>query len=189
MSSRNLSLFVLALSVLTVVALEGLRQHRLANPSLPMIGEVQQFTLVDSAGSEFNSHSLLGKPWVMNVFFTSCKGPCPRTSAELVRLQREVPQLHAVSISVDPQTDTPEVLEEYARKLGGDVSRWHLLTGQEGELRTLVAETLRLAPADNLLTHSTTLALIDPLMNVRGYYRADDSGDLEQLRRDAASLF
>ncbi|MEY2745230.1 MAG: hypothetical protein RL112_272, partial [Planctomycetota bacterium] len=82
-----------------------------------------------------------------------------------------------VTISVDPEHDTPEVLAEYARALGADESRWLFLTGTPEAVRSVSVESFMLpierdpaAPVGQLVTHRTVLAVVDAQGQVRGYY-------------------
>jgi protein SCO1/2 len=118
------------------------------------------------------------------------------------RMKALGPQLAAgvrrVSVSVDPVHDTPAVLEGYARQHGAVAPDWLFLTGEEGEMRRLAVEGLKLgvaptAPndpraAEEPVTHSTRFVLVDGKGRVRGYYDAFDEGAVGKLLRDAARL-
>lgn len=73
-----------------------------------------------------------GRPVVLSFIFTSCTTICPMISATLAQVQRELgparERVHLVSISIDPEFDTPERLHEYASKLGAG-PEWQHYTG------------------------------------------------------------
>ncbi len=101
------------------------------------------FLLVDQEGRSVGLADLRGKAVVLDFIFTHCPGPCPVLTGILKDTQAALsPELRErtwfVSISIDPERDTPEVLAEYAAERGLDLSDWSLLTGSgEGIDRVL----------------------------------------------------
>jgi len=106
--------------------------------------DVPDVTLVNQRGENVDLKSVLdpGAPVALNFVFTTCTTICPVMTATFSRLQRELgddaADLHLVSISIDPEYDTPPVLGAYARKYGAD-TQWQFLTGG----RTEIAEVLQ----------------------------------------------
>lgn len=113
-------------------ALGGPEMH--GNPE----GAKKYFTdtvLVNQDGKpmRFYTDLLAGKTVVINVFFTSCKGVCPILSQKVAAIQERLGErlgkdLHLISISVDPETDTPERLKEYSRRFKA-ADGWYFLGG------------------------------------------------------------
>ena len=94
---------------------------------------------------------LRGKVWIANFIYTHCTDTCPLQSAQMARLQEELktePDFRLVSITVDPEQDTPETLTEYATRFGADRERWLFLTGAKRALYALAVEGFRLSVAD-----------------------------------------
>jgi protein SCO1/2 len=93
--------------------------------------EVPAVKLVDQRGKEVDLRALLStsQPVALNFIFTSCRTICPVLSASLAGLRREVKgDVTFVSVTIDPEYDTPRVLDAYAKRF--DVGpRWTLLTG------------------------------------------------------------
>jgi protein SCO1/2 len=92
------------------------------------------FRLTDQDGKTVALEDLRGKAVVLDFVYTHCTGPCP----VLTGLQRDVQRaltpeqrqkIHFVSITLDPERDTPEVLRAYALARGADLSSWSFLTG------------------------------------------------------------
>src|SRR5258706_14887235 len=84
--------------------------------ALPKRFEVPRFSLTERSGKPFDSASLAGKVWVADFFFTECQGTCLMLSnrfAEIHKATRDMPGVHFVSVSTDPEKDTPEVLRQY----------------------------------------------------------------------------
>jgi len=125
----------------------GIRMMPDRNPPLPVIGTVPDFSLVSSERETIERNDLLGHPWVVDLMFTSCAGVCPRMTTEMARLESgagDIPEAKFVSISVDPERDTPEVLAAYAKKLGVGSERWFFLTGSQEEVHALASAGLYL---------------------------------------------
>jgi protein SCO1 len=103
--------------------------------------KIPSFTLIDQEGDPFNAESKLrGKIVAINFIYTTCSDVCPLFTVEFARLQqalRSQTQLNSflVSITTDPEIDSPKVLKAYARRFGADFHNWAFLTGDESRLR------------------------------------------------------
>ena len=101
------------------------------------------FALIDQEGEPVSSDALRGKVLLVDFVFTQCPGPCPILTSRHVSLQRELsPELRArtrfVSISLDPERDTPEALRAYAEARGADLADWSFLTGEAEAVAAVV---------------------------------------------------
>lgn len=153
-----------------------------------ILGNAPQFTLTDSQGASFNSEALAGKVWVLNFFFTSCDGPCPKMNGELVRLANDYNgKVEFLSITSDPETDTAPVLAAYKKKMGGDALSWTLLTGAQDEVVRIAKKGFGFAAGEPSL-HTTRFILVDKTGKVRGYYSSDRPEELTTLRATLDSL-
>src|SRR5690348_15849380 len=86
---------------------------------LPCYGVVPDFTLTDLTGQQFSSKDKLdGHIWIADFIFSNCTGPCPRMSAQFRRIRRDIGDngLKFVSFTIDPDRDTPAVLDEYGKR-------------------------------------------------------------------------
>lgn len=171
---------------------------RLGSP-LPKLGEPIEFLAPAVSGAQTLSLSgtaLRGRVWVADFVFTSCSGPCPTLSANMAKLQKRLSDKVAlVSFSVDPETDTFEVLGEYAARLGALPGRWYFARLEPGPLYQLVNAGFRLpifidpkADPGSRTIHTTKFVLVDASGTVRGYYDGMLESGLRQLERDAAKL-
>jgi protein SCO1/2 len=159
--------------------------------NLPSLGLVPDFTLTGETGKSFGSADLDGKIWVADFFFTTCQGPCPRMSTQMSGVQKAVeryPEVHLVSFTIDPRTDTPPVLAAYARRYKANPERWHFLTGTPGALNRLSYDTFHLGPVDGSLQHSTRFVLIDGSRRIRAYYLTAEKESIPQLLSDIEKL-
>jgi protein SCO1/2 len=162
--------------------------------TLPVLYEGPAFSLTDQDGRPFGSNDLRGKVWVADFIFTTCPGACPKMTMRMSGLQKGVPDpnVHFVSFTVDPERDTPEVLQKYAQGYDADSARWHFLTGPKSALFDAAAGMkLTAAPAGTFgpdIVHAEKFLLLDGDNRVRGIYDSTDEQDLKKLAADAASL-
>lgn len=195
---RGLLWGFLVVALLLVAAATLLQRMRRPEP-LPVYGQLPEFSLVNRDGRTIRLEDLAGAPWVADFIFTRCPASCPMMSARMARLERSLPRdldLLLVSISVDPEHDTPEVLERYARKYQAP-ERWLFLTGEREDVRKLSIEGFKLGlemdPPPEMagpepILHSTRFVLVDGEGRIRGYYEAFDEASTEKLRRDLLRL-
>ncbi len=165
---------------------------------LPKIVQLPDFSLVDTQGKTVSLKDLSGRPWVADLIFTSCSGICPRMTGEMQRLGSDtddLDDLRFVSITVDPERDTPEVLAAYAARAGADPARWLFLTGEREEIWRLAGEGLLLPVAkgnvklgDEEIIHSQRFVLVDSEGAVRGTYDVRDAEALARLRNDIRQI-
>lgn len=166
---------------------------------LPHLGELPAFSLVDHRGEPVTREALGGGPWVADFVFTRCKSVCPLMTEKMAALGPKLPAgVRRVSVSVDPEHDTPEVLAGYAAEHAGGDPSWLFLTGDGDAVRQLVVGGFKLglaqtppddpAFAQDPITHSTRFVLVDATGAIRGYYDAFDPEDVETLARHAAAL-
>lgn len=169
------------------LVLAGCARHE----ALPVYGRVPAFVLTSQTGATFDSKTLAGKIWVADFFFTTCMGPCPRMSALMHSVQKRIadlPDVRLVSLSVDPEHDTPPVLAAYAQRFRADPSRWYLLTGSPATLNTLDRDAFKMGNVDGTFTHSTLFALVDRQGVIRGYYDTGEGQSLDPLIADIRGL-
>jgi SCO1/SenC len=114
-----------------IMAVPLLRQRlELPLPPPPVLGSVPAFRLVDQTGAVFGPERLAGRVWVANFIFTRCPSICPEMTGRLVRLQPRLGEaVELVSVSVDPDYDTPEQMRAFAERHRANSPRWHFLTG------------------------------------------------------------
>ena len=164
--------------------------------ALPVLGAVPPFTLTERAGTPLGTRDLAGHVWVADFIFTRCPDFCPALTARMKGLQDVLaaPEdaVRLVSITVDPEHDTPEVLRDYATRNGARPG-WLFLTGPREHIASLLRDGFRVAyasdgPPESPITHSDRFVLVDRQLRIRGYYHGTDEHDLGRLARDAAAL-
>ncbi len=118
---------------------------------LEVYGRVPDFSLIERSGRRVSLTDLTGKVWIANFFYTECTDTCPLQSAHMARLQADLAEaedVRLVSISVEPEHDTPGVLAEYAAGFRADPERWLFLTGPRDAIYRLAIEGFRLGVVD-----------------------------------------
>ena len=158
---------------------------------LPVLSVVPAFELTSENGAPFGSANLAGKIWVADFIFTTCPGPCPRMSSQMRRIQEmtaALPQVELVSITVNPDVDTPTVLAEYAKRYLANPARWHFLSGKMETLHKLKREGFKLGDVTGNLEHSTRFVLIDRKGRVRAYYATLDGDPVPRVVADVRRL-
>jgi protein SCO1/2 len=168
----------------------------------PHILRVGEFELVDHRAQPFGSRDLAGHVWVVNFIFTTCTDICPLSSSQMANLQRRLPDpsIRFVSISVDPEVDSPAALAAYSQAFMDDSGRWVFLSGSSSAVRSVVRERLRVDPGERIarsgaggdadgytIAHSRSFLLVDREGVLRGTYTMDGEGQA-RLQRDALAL-
>jgi protein SCO1/2 len=185
--TRNPYVWGFLIGIVTLTAIRPLLRHVPDPP--PVLGHVPEFSLVDQDGKPFGSAQLSGQVYIASFFFTSCRSICPAIMHGMGRLQkgfeeREIQGIRLVSITVDPEHDTPEALRKYGTDLGVRPSRWTLLTGDPESIRRVVVDGFK-TPMDRApggpetpmdIAHTGKVVLVDGSGNVRGYYDTTELG-------------
>jgi protein SCO1/2 len=169
--------------------------NHFANRSLGSYGAVPSFQFVNQNGQRFGTGQLTGKIWIADFIFTACPGPCPMISSRMSELQKPLSDtdVHLVSFTVDPDKDTPEVLNGYAEKLHAQPGRWDFLTGSKSSIYGLSRIGFKLGVSDNegdggTPLHSTRMILVDRRGQIRGYYDAMAADGVTKLLADTSHL-
>ncbi|MGH7144637.1 MAG: SCO family protein [Planctomycetota bacterium] len=159
--------------------------------------EIPDFAFTERSGRTIRRADLLGHWCVIDFIFTNCAGSCPIMTGSLRRVQdtcKDLPKLLLVSITVDPDRDTPEQLSSYARSQGADPQRWLFLTGKEKALADFSHQAFLLAAARNPntspssveqeFTHSTRVIELNPQGEVVAMYTGTDPDQIQALIAD-----
>lgn len=155
---------------------------------------VADFEFTECRGGTVSKKDLLGKPWLASFIFTRCAGTCPRITASMRELQRDLrdADVRFVSFTVDPEFDTPEVLRKYAEEHRAEEGRWLFLTGDQGATYQLIWKSFKLpvkeitgperTPGFEIL-HSNNIMLVDERGVVVGKYDGTNEVEVARLRR------
>ncbi|MFA5060079.1 MAG: SCO family protein [Candidatus Omnitrophota bacterium] len=187
LAQNKIFIFFSIFSVLVIAVVYQLSPQK----KLPVLGNVVDFSLLDSTQKQVSLSNFKNKVWVANFFFTTCGSICPMMTQNMMKVYKRFlddPDVHYVSISVNPEFDSPEILTRYAQKYGADPLKWHFLTGPRESIQELAVKGFKVGTVDEPVFHSSYFILIDKNANIRGYYDGITQKGVDQLTADIALL-
>ena len=191
-------IILLAGTLLLAFMLAQLRVRFQRQP-LPVYGQVADFTLTNQNSEPISLKNLRGHVWIADIIFTRCPGPCRRMSKRMKEIQDALPassQARLVTLTTDPDYDTPPILKKEAARIGADPNRWIFLTGPPKDIAKLATDSLKLAAlekpvneresANDLFVHSTIFVIVDKKGQLRRVLETEGEGiDPKQVVSDA----
>jgi protein SCO1/2 len=180
----------LCFGLLGLIYLAGLtKMERARQSNLPVISRISDFTLTNQNGQVTTLADLSNHIWVADIIFTRCAGPCPRMTGQMKSLQDSLPSTSAaklVTLTTDPDYDTPEVLKKYGDRFGANYGRWTFLTGTKLEIAGLASGSLKLSAVPvkledqksvaDLFIHTTIFVIVDKHAQLRGVFETGGDG-------------
>ncbi|MDB5523277.1 MAG: hypothetical protein JWM58_1040 [Rhizobium sp.] len=161
---------------------------------LPTIGPAPDFTLTSQDRTPVSLHDLRGKVVAVAFIFASCTDVCPMLTDNMARVKAKLggafgTEIVFVSITVDPERDTPKVLKQYARDFGADLKGWSFLTGDPAVVHEVGRKygVIAKKTANGDVDHTLLTSLVDPNGMLRVQYLGA-AFDLEEFRSDLVSL-
>ncbi|WP_268035952.1 SCO family protein [Algoriphagus sp. PAP.12] len=157
---------------------------------------IPEFAFTNQEGKTIGRKDMEGKITIVDFFFTSCPSICPVMSKEMERVNdmfRNNPEVQILSISIDPEYDTPEILQEYADEHHATPGKWHFLSGSKLETYELARCGFILPTVDGLgnpddFIHSDKFTLVDDQGRIRGYYSGTNREDVDLLMLETKVL-
>jgi protein SCO1 len=187
----------LAAGVLAALMLSGPREAAhdvVQEPPLPKIAPAPDFKLTSQDGKLITLADLRGKVVAVTFIFTLCSATCPVLTPMMSLVQDRLgsdfgTNVVFVSMTVDPERDTPDVLKLYAQMHGADVRGWSFVTGEPAVVQDVIRRygVFAAKAADGDIEHSFLTSIIDR----RGILRVQYLGvrfDPEEFRRDLLNL-
>jgi protein SCO1 len=182
-------LALVGLTFLAALGLAVVKARQAAAKPLPVYGQINDFVLTNQQGRAVSLADLRGRVWVADIIFTRCAGPCPRMTRQMKELQDALPPESSamlVTLTTDPDYDTPVVMARYAERFGANSNRWIFLTGTKPEIAKLAIDSLKLTAipkkpeeretAADLFVHSTICVLADKQARLRGVFETTGEG-------------
>lgn len=180
---------LILLTVLVLVVLAAVTFRQPPGKPLPVYGQIADFTLTNQNGKAVSLADLRGHVWVADIIFTRCAGPCPIMTRQMKELQDALTpdsQVKLVTLTTDPDFDTPPVLKTYAERFRANPGRWMFLTGTKQELAKLAIDSLKLTTVEkkpeeretpvDLFVHSTIFVVADKRGQLRGVFQTTGEG-------------
>jgi protein SCO1/2 len=182
--------FSLLAGLLALAWLLSLTETKRLHPrAMPVIGRVADFTLTNQNGQVETLADLSNHVWVADIIFTRCAGPCPRMTAQMESLQTLLPaasKAKLVTLTTDPDHDTPPVMKKYGERFNADFDRWTFLTGTKAEIAALAGGSLKLSAVPvkledqksvaDLFIHTTIFVIVDKHAQLRGLFETGGEG-------------
>ncbi len=178
-----------AACLLLAFLLAQLKLRSVLGKPLPVYGQIADFTLTNQDGRAVSLADLRGRVWVADIIFTRCPGPCLQMTRQMKELQQALPassQTRLVTLTTDPDFDTPPVLKAYAQRFGADPNRWRFLTGTKKQIASLAIDSLKLTAVEkkpeerqspqDLFVHSTIFVIADKRGQLRGVFETTGEG-------------
>ncbi|MEL6538992.1 MAG: SCO family protein, partial [Bacteroidota bacterium] len=159
--------------------------------------QIPKFSLTNQLGESISEEDVQDKIFVVDFFFTSCPGICPKMTSNMAVIQEEFledDEVLLLSHSVTPDIDQVPILQEYAEVKGVVEGKWHLLTGKREEIYHLgryqyfVEEDLGLEKDPNAFIHTENFVLVDGNRHIRGIYNGLNTTAVSQLIADIKTL-
>jgi protein SCO1/2 len=188
--------FAALLAVFYVIVFRGTDNWK-SKPAV--ISYVKPFSFTTQDGQPFTDKDMLGKVSVVEFFFTTCRGICPKMNNNMMKISKEMagePDFMIVAHTCDPDRDSVARLKVYADSLQINTRQWVMLTGRKDSLYQMARSSYLLDdPKNNVVKiedqflHTQFFALVDREGKVRGQiYDGLKEPDLERLRRDIQRL-
>lgn len=162
---------------------------RVVKHTPPVLGQISDFTLTNQDGKITTLADLTNHVWVADIIFTRCAGPCPRMTGQMKSLQDLLPQnsnAKLVTLTTDPDYDSPEVLKRYGERFNADFNHWTFLTGTKNEIAALASGSLKLSAVPvkledqksvaDLFIHTTIFVVVDKRAQLRGIFETGGEG-------------
>lgn len=199
MSTKKISPFLIAIIILCCAILAYLFYiFQNSDSKLPIVKAAPNFTLQELDGSTFEMKENQGKIMLIEFMFTSCPDICPATTYNMVLLQEELKkqgsfgsEVQLAAITFDPNTDTPEVLQAYAQRMGIDHSGWKVLRGDEDYTIEKAKEygiMIQKLEGNQFVHTVTSLMLVDAKQQIRKVYRMGEEMDIEIILKNINTL-
>jgi Uncharacterized protein SCO1/SenC/PrrC, involved in biogenesis of respiratory and photosynthetic systems len=152
------------------------------------------FILLNQDGTRFESAKLRGKVVVIDFIYTTCTDVCPLFTANFAQLQRTLNKEHAgdvffISITTDPEVDSPKVLKAYAQRYGADFTNWAFLTGTEEQLKAVwKGLDIRVIRKGRGLVQHTSLTTILDRQGLRRFNHFGEKWQTKDVLSDISAL-
>ena len=187
---------LLMATLLLTFLLAQLRYRASLGSPLQDLGPVADFSLTNQDARPVSLAELRGHVWVADIIFTRCSGPCLKMTRHMKELQQGLPpksDTKLVTLTTDPDFDTPPVLKRRAEQVGADPKRWMFLTGLKKQISELAVGSLKLTAIEkkpeerddptDLFIHSTIFVVVDRHAHLRGVFQTTGEGiDAEQAK-------
>ena len=158
---------------------------------IPILKPVPEFSFMNQDGDPFTEKDLNDKITILDFIFTSCAGPCPIMTHNMTGLYRsfsQVEEVQFVSITVDPDVDTQDILKQYAKINGVNDGRWQFITSNIEAIKDLKKNGFMLYAEELPRGHAIKFVLIDQNGQIRKYFDGTEDASMAVLMKDITNL-
>ena len=202
MISGRLNRFLAQVLVVTAplwLALTNALSHEPAQPrvqsSTALLNvKAPDFVLLDQDGKRFDSATLRGKVVAMDFIYTTCTDVCPLFTANFAQMQRIINKEHPgsvffLTITTDPEIDSPQVLKSYAQRYGADFGNWAFLTGTEAQMkRVWNGLGIRVIKRGRGIVQHTSLTTLLDRGGIRRFNHFGEKWQTKEVVKDISTL-
>ncbi|GLU51581.1 SCO family protein [Dyadobacter frigoris] len=157
---------------------------------------IPPFSFTNQYGDTVTEKIVQDKIYVTDFFFTSCPTICPVMKRQMVKVYKEFrdnPDVMILSHTIDPEHDTPQVLNKFAKDLGIEGKQWQFLTGPKEKIYEIGQKSYLSAAqedktAEGGFLHSGAFILIDKEKHIRGMYDGTTEEGTQKLIQGIKSL-
>lgn len=202
----GLSFIILIFGIWVV---KEIRARYFNDKELVEIGSAPSFSFTNQNLERITDQSMKGKVYLVEFFFATCPTICPKMNLNLVKLEKDFitnNDFGIISITINPEQDTPAFLKQHREHLGVKHQNWHFLSGNSDTIMELANKGFNLYAAQNPkidggFEHSGMVAIIDKNGNIRSrrdkfnnpivYYDLldeDKEKGLEAIKEDVKQL-
>ncbi len=173
-------------------------------PSLPILGHneshhVDTFSFVNQDGKTITNADVKGKVCVVEYFFATCKGICPRMNENLTQVYKTFKgnaNVLILSHTVDPKKDTVQALKAYSQHFDADANQWMFLTGDKRRLYDMARYSYLINAEDDTagvsidkdFIHDNHYVLVDGYGRIRGFYDGLKQEEIKKMITDINTL-
>ena len=205
MKNKKIALFLLGFFILlsAVFMAYYYKELRSKEKPLPVLGnpghKVGSFSFINQEGQTVTEKDMAGKIYVVEYFFTTCKGICPKMNenmTEVAKSFRGNKDVMILSHTVDPRKDSVAALKAYSLRFEADPGQWLFLTGDKKELYDVARYGYLITASEDTASvdiqsdfiHTNYFVLVDRYGSLRGRYDGTDIGSVKQLIGDISTL-
>jgi protein SCO1 len=188
------ALALVMLATLPLMQVHDAPQQTFQQQPLPKIAPAPEFSLTSQDGGRVTLADFRGKVVAVTFIYTLCTTTCPVLTPMMSFVQDQLgsnfgTKIAFVSITVDPERDTPQVLKEYAQAFGANLAGWAFLTGTPDAIRDVTRRygVFASKTANGDVDHMFLTSIVDPSGILRVQY-VGVRFDPDELRRDLLSL-
>jgi cytochrome c oxidase assembly protein subunit 15 len=181
---------VVMTALLTTAGFAVIKEAELSRSNMGSYSRLPEFMLIDTEGKAFSLSDMRGKVSLVNFTCVDCDPRAAGASVAMAHLYEKYQhsdRLQFISITTDPDRDTPDALRQYATELGVGDGRWRFLWGKPDEIRQLIEEGFHMS-WDLSYERRTSLVLVDQAGRVRGFYEYDNPDVIELLQEHIRQL-